>query len=222
MSEATVQRCAVQGAPTGWPQLHVLVATHHESTTLAAGRDAARQRMRALLLQHAGPQIAAPLLATARAASGARRASISHDHTVSLLAWCAHGCIGIDAIHPQRLAAMAPDELVATAALYLGPLAATAVRQAPAAPQARAVFAEAWACHEAKLKCLGLALDEWSPAVQAQLAGCTTVGVAPPGGGGTLAAPWVARLAWRGWLGAAEPIGLAPTARPPAHCAAKR
>ena len=180
MSESEVQRCAVADAPSGWPALHVLRVAHLRSVDLAAGRDAARQRVRDLLLRHAGPEIAAPVLAAARAAAGASCASISHEHSHSLLAWCAQGSIGIDSVSLLRLADMSLPALVATATLYLGPKAAAVIGLSMSTVQARSRFADAWARHEASLKCLGLALDEWSPAVQAQLAGCSTAVVLPP------------------------------------------
>ena len=197
MSEPEVQRCEVVDAPRGWPELHVLVVAHPRSADLAAGREAARQRMRELLLRHAGPEIAAPFLAAARAARGACRASISHEQSHSLLAWCEHGCIGIDIVSPQRLADMAPPTLAATAALYLGPKASAVISPTTEASQARRLFADAWARHEARLKCLGLALDEWSPALQIQMARCLTAVVSPPLQDHAGSALWVTRIAWR-------------------------
>jgi hypothetical protein len=196
MSEPEVQRCEVVDAPSAWPELHVLAVAHPRSADLAAGRDAARQRTRELLLRHAGPEIAAPFLATARAARGACRASISHEQSHSLLAWCEHGCIGIDIISPQRLADMASPALAATAALYLGPKASAEISPTTETSQARRLFADAWARHEASLKCLGLALDEWSPTLQVQMARCLTAVVGPSLHDPAGSVPWVIRIAW--------------------------
>ena len=197
MSELNVHRCAVLGAPRRWPQLHVLTVAHMRTSGLAAGRESARQRVRALLLRNAGPEIAASFVAAARAGAGACRASISHESSHSMLAWCEQGCIGIDIVDTHRLADSAPQELAATAALYLGPDVAAVVSSTADASQARRFFADAWARHEASLKCLGLALDEWSPALQAQLATCLTAVVSPPSQDFVVSAGWVTRIAWR-------------------------
>ena len=197
MSEPDVHRCEVVDAPCHWPELHVLAVVHPRSTDLAAGREAARERVRALLLRCAGPEVAASAVASARAAPGACRASISHESSHSLLAWCEEGCIGIDIVSALRLADSAPPVLAATAALYLGPDAAAVISSAADASQARSLFADAWARHEASLKCLGLALDEWSPALQAQLATCLTAVVSPPSQDFVVSAGWVTRIAWR-------------------------
>ena len=197
MSEHEVQRCAVLDAPSDWPALQVLMVVHPQSADLAAGRDAARQRVRELLLRDAGPEIAAPFLAVARAAPGAGRASISHAQTHSLLAWCQRGCIGIDSVSPLSFADMSLQDLVALAVLYLGPKAAAAILLTTEAAKARTLFASAWARHEASLKCLGLPLDEWSPGLQRQLAGCLTAEVAPPAKTVAKAAASVIRIAWR-------------------------
>lgn len=55
-------------------------------------------------------------------------------------------------------------------------------------------FAAAWAAHEARLKCIGRPLVEWSPALSARLAGVRSAAVELP--------PWaaadhVAAVAWR-------------------------
>jgi 4'-phosphopantetheinyl transferase len=197
MSESDVQRCEVADAPRCWPELHVLVVTHPRSVDLAIGREAARRRVRALLLRHAGPEIAASLVAAARAAPGACRASISHDSSRSVLAWCEHGCIGIDIVGAHRLVDSAVPALAIAAALYLGPDTAAVISSTTDAAQARTLFADAWARHEASLKCLGLALDEWSPALQVKLATCSTAVVSTPSEDIAGPAEWVTRIAWR-------------------------
>lgn len=65
------------------------------------------------------------------------------------------GPIGIDAVE-----AAAFGEMTDVARLYLGPETAAAVRLS--ADPGRA-FADAWAEREARIKCLGLELAEWSP-----------------------------------------------------------
>ena len=196
MNGPDVQRCAVLDAPSGWPALQVLMLRHRQPTDLAAGREAARQQVRALLLRKAGPEIAAPFLAAARVAPGAARASISHESSYSLLAWCETGCIGIDAVSPKRLDGMSRQALADVAMTYLGPHAASVMR-ATAEAHASAWFADAWARHEASLKCLGLALEEGSPALQSQLAGCLTAVVVPPPRVFVSEALLAIRIAWR-------------------------
>lgn len=197
MSDPDVHRCDVVDAPRHWPELHVLAVVHPLSTDLAAGREAARERARALLLRHAGPEVAASAVASARAAPGACRASISHESSHSLLAWCGHGCIGIDIVDVGRLADSAPPALAATAALYLGSDAAEVIASAADASQAIRLFADAWSRHEASLKCLGLALDEWSRALQVELATCSTAIVSHTRQDIVALVGGVIRIAWR-------------------------
>ncbi len=65
------------------------------------------------------------------------------------------GRIGIDAtpIHPMA-------EAEAVARIYLGPATLATIRAAPNPDRA---FASAWTEREARLKCLGLELVEWTP-----------------------------------------------------------
>lgn len=197
--EPAVQRCDVVDAPPGWPALHVLAVAHPVVAEQcdAAARAAARRRVRELLLRHAGPEIATPFLATARSERGAHRVSISHEPSLSLLAWCEHGCIGIDIVDRRRLAPADPQELADTARLYLGPSSPASASHRSDAPGARVRFAEAWSRHEAKLKCLGLELGEWVPALEARLSSCQSAVVQLPPADHAGASPWVARVAWQ-------------------------
>ena len=54
-------------------------------------------------------------------------------------------------------------------------------------------FLSYWACHEARLKCAGLALVEWSDALATQLAGIHAVPVKLPPWAGDAAGA----VAWR-------------------------
>lgn len=118
--------------------------------------------------------------------------SISHAPGLSLAAWCRHGAVGVDVQAVPRAAGRA--ELWRTAALFFSPnQLQTLDRQALAAPFFE-VFARAWAAHEAALKCAGLALAEYTPALAARLAGVRVAALALPG----RAAPGlVAAVAWR-------------------------
>lgn len=83
--------------------------------------------------------------------------SISHEAGLSLAAINLHGPIGVDLMRPRDI----PD-WAALARDYLGP--ATARALAACAPAQRAnALARAWTAREASLKCLGLALAEWTP-----------------------------------------------------------
>ena len=102
--------------------------------------------------------------------------SISHAPGWSLIAWRAHGAVGVDL--QTRLA---PDDLPAAelqriATLYLGPDFWS--NRPPALVDLSNIaiyniaFIKLWVAHEARLKCLGEPLQEWSPALQARLAAC--------------------------------------------------
>ena len=117
--------------------------------------------------------------------------SLSHAEGLSLLA-CHSAPVGVDV---QALPVQAD---AATAALFLGPnwhLAQSA--QAPTASISIA-FETAWTQHEARLKCAGEPLVEWSEALAARLAHyrCAPLQSAALSG-------WCAALAW-------QPVGAAP------------
>lgn len=102
--------------------------------------------------------------------------SISHDGNLSLAALRPHGAVGIDLMQVRAV----PD-LQQVARDYLGPEAAAAL--AGVAPDRRALaFARAWSAHEAQLKCLGLGLVEWEPALSRRLARCVTRALDAPDG----------------------------------------
>lgn len=94
--------------------------------------------------------------------------SISHEAGLSLAALRVGGRIGIDLMASD--AAALPDQ-EALARDYLGPQAVAALHDTPA-QQRQASFARLWTAHEACLKCLGLPLQEWSPALARDIARC--------------------------------------------------
>lgn len=135
----------------------------------------------------------APALAARLAATGL---SISHAPGLSLVAWHPAGPVGVDVQALSEAEAIAPEDQARLAALYLGPdsipdQAAALSRQAQAAINT-IVFAHHWATHEARLKCLGEPLREWSPALHARLLACRASAIALPG-----VARWAAAVAWR-------------------------
>jgi 4'-phosphopantetheinyl transferase len=109
--------------------------------------------------------------------------SIAHESGLSLVAIHAQGPVGVDVM---QVIAM-PDALDVALA-YLGPEAAQALAERPADQIDRA-FAQAWTAHEARLKCLGMQLEEWHEGLDALLNACSLLALPLP-------APWVAHLAW--------------------------
>lgn len=104
--------------------------------------------------------------------------SISHAPGLTVAAIHVGGSIGIDVMCVDSRAEAMPDwEKVALD--YLGP--PTCRRIATLAPAQRGhAFAQAWAGWEAGLKCLGLALTEWTPALEHRLASCAVRALALP------------------------------------------
>lgn len=82
--------------------------------------------------------------------------SITHAGRFSLAAFNAHGPVGIDLMQVQETA-----DWYRVARDYLGPQVLAALAATPDAQRPLA-FARAWAGREAQLKCLGMALGEWS------------------------------------------------------------
>lgn len=103
--------------------------------------------------------------------------SVSHEAGCSVAAIKLNGPVGIDLL---RLREALPD-IALLSRDYLGPRAAAAIASLPEAGQQTA-FARAWTTHEASLKCLGLPLTEWTPALAERLAACTGVGIVMPEG----------------------------------------
>ena len=116
--------------------------------------------------------------------AGPVQVSISHMAGFSLAAIRIGGAVGVDVMAAQ--APLLPGwELVALD--YLGPQAAAALHRTAPAEQATA-FAQAWVAWEARLKCLGLGLTEWTPSLALRLSACDVHELAlPPGLCGALA-----------------------------------
>jgi 4'-phosphopantetheinyl transferase len=126
----------------------------------------------------------APAISVRGCAATAPGLSISHDAPWSLAAINLNGPVGIDVMRVQDI----PDWR-AVAQDYLGPEVTARLATLPAAQRA-AAFARAWSAHEARLKCLGLGLAEWTPALAESLAACVVLPLAlPDSHAGTLALP---------------------------------
>lgn len=98
--------------------------------------------------------------------------SISHEAGLSLAAVRHGGKVGVDLM---RAADAAMPDWQAVAHDYLGPATLAALKG-----QEQAAFARAWTRHEAALKCLGLQLQEWTPALDRELARCQVRELALP------------------------------------------
>lgn len=109
--------------------------------------------------------------------------SLSHEPGLSLAAIHLAGPVGIDLM---RLGKPLPD-IERLARDYLGPAAAAAIA-GQAGEKQQSGFAQAWVCHEARLKCLALPITEWTPELDKQLARCTATNLAMPVG-------WIAAVA---------------------------
>lgn len=117
--------------------------------------------------------------------------SLSHAEGLSLLA-CHSAPVGVDV---QALPVQAD---AATAALFLGPNWHLAQSGQAQAAHISIVFAAAWTQHEARLKCAGEPLVEWSDALAARLARYHCAPLRGPALQG-----WCAALGW-------QPVGAAP------------
>ena len=135
-------------------------------------RPAARAQLRLLLAGYLGlaPDQLALSLEPGRAPRLEQRwrgqplfLSLSHARDAALLALCPGVPIGVDLAEVEPM----PD-CAAVAELYLGPRAAARLATL-AGPERDAAFARAWATLEARGKCLGLGLAEWSAARARQL-----------------------------------------------------
>lgn len=89
--------------------------------------------------------------------------SLSHEAGLSVAAVNRFGPVGVDIVR-----ASAEWDWRGVALDYLGPDVATDIAAQPLIKQNQA-FLQAWARHEAKLKCLSLDLVEWSPPLQSRL-----------------------------------------------------
>jgi 4'-phosphopantetheinyl transferase len=95
--------------------------------------------------------------------------SISHDGDLSVAAMRLDGgAVGIDVMQVTDV-----PEWQAVARDYLGPACAATLDGMPA-------FARAWSEREARLKCRGMALDEWRAADEPLLAACACLPLVLP------------------------------------------
>ena len=128
------------------------------------------------------------------------RLSIAHAAGWSLVAWH-RGPVGVDLQDRAAQQGMDAAERRRLSVLYLGQDEGSnhALAHAGRAPEAikNEAFAARWAAHEARLKCLGQPLQEWSPTLQAALAGCTARSLTLPVPMADAAPGWAGAVAWQ-------------------------
>lgn len=146
-------------------------------------RDAARQQVRAVLREILGDvELVScpgqPIRLTGQ--DNPPGISVSHESGLSLLAIHRSGPVGIDLLKLPD----SPDwqaQMPRLALDYLGPKIAQRIAILPHEEQ-MTQFAQAWTEHEASLKCQGLALEEWSAALEKKLQPCHVQQLALPTG----------------------------------------
>ena len=104
--------------------------------------------------------------------------SVSHMPSLSVAAISRRSAIGVDVIGVGGLGGDLPD-WAQVALDYLGPAHAALLRSSSPAHRP-AAFAEAWTRYEACLKCFGLELTEWTPALARRLANCQVLALSLP------------------------------------------
>jgi 4'-phosphopantetheinyl transferase len=104
--------------------------------------------------------------------------SISHEAGLTLAALRSGGKVGVDLM---RTADAPLPDWEALAHDYLGPEVVARLSRLGAVERPHG-FAQAWSGHEAALKCLGLPLQEWTPALARALASCEVAALALPDG----------------------------------------
>ncbi|CDS53176.1 4'-phosphopantetheinyl transferase [Polaromonas sp. CG9_12] len=102
--------------------------------------------------------------------------SVSHEAGLSVAALRRNGPVGVDILR------IAPAfDWQAVARDYLGPQAVRRIASLPE-PEQPLAFAREWTRLEAGLKCLGIGLQEWSPALAQRLARCQLMALDLPSG----------------------------------------
>lgn len=181
-----VQHCVVEdGALQSAPQLRLVQGLSHDRVQ---ARLQARAALRSCLAQDLGcPEVALQISNQRNEAPqlwlcGERLAqpfcSISHTPGLALLAWHGGGPVGVDiqAVNDG----VSRRELLAVAQIFLAPNAAQALDGIAQGTLFFKAFASAWATQEARLKCAGVGLVEWSAELESYLAclHCTPVALA--------------------------------------------
>ena len=158
----------------GWTVISVPLAS-------ACPRLVARERIRLALRESIAAFFELPLLSVALSERPGQALvlddpqrtiglSVSHASGLSLAALHVHGTIGVDLMELPPSPLAMPD-LERVSSDYLGPAVCKRLSTLPAAQRAGA-FVHEWTRYEAQLKCLGMALTEWSATLERQLSIC--------------------------------------------------
>jgi 4'-phosphopantetheinyl transferase len=153
------------------------------NTPNTINRDVARQRVRQVLREILGDEelVSSPGQPIRLAREGSTTCiSVSHEAGLSLVAVNYAGPVGIDLMRPLATADWF-EQILVVAHDYLGPEIAQELACLPAEAQMRQ-FAVRWTEHEARLKNLGLGLEEWQPALAQRLSACRVEQLLLPGG----------------------------------------
>ena len=113
---------------------------------------------------------------------GCLQVSVSHMPGMSLAAITKLTGVGVDLMQVDQDVKVMFDwthNWAQVALDYLGPVESGLLKSTPSSYRPTA-FAEAWTRLEARLKCLGLALTEWTPILEKQLAACHVMALALP------------------------------------------
>lgn len=146
-------------------------------------RDVARQRVRQVLREILGDEalVSSPGQPIRLARQGSTTGiSVSHEAGLSLVAVNYAGRVGVDLMRPLASADWF-EQIPVLAHDYLGPEIAQELACHPAEAQMQH-FAERWTEHEARLKYLGLGLEEWQPTLAQRLSTCRAEQLVLPGG----------------------------------------
>ena len=181
-----VQHCVVEGgALLSAPQLRLVQGLSHDREQ---ARVQAHAALRSCLAQNLGCPEDALQISNQRNEVpqlwlyGERLAqpfcSISHTPGLALLAWHDGGSVGVDIQAVNE--GVSRHELRAVAQIFLAPNTAQALDGIALDALFFKAFASAWAAQEARLKCAGVGLVEWSVKLEASLAclHCTPVALA--------------------------------------------
>ena len=154
-------------APTPDDGVVVIGVRYQDSTPRVIQRETIRQAAREVLASLTGEPAGCfgihsdpgrPLYVMVQGHDSDIGCSLSHEFGWSLAAINLHGPVGVDVMDVDDKA-----DWDAVSRDFLGPETTAMLRAAPFELRARR-FAQAWARHEALLKCAGLPLVEWSEA----------------------------------------------------------
>ncbi len=205
MLAALVVHAWPQGLPQALADLHDNAGLTVISVTTppAASRPEARLAIRHALQSTVAAWRGQPLSAITLLSSPGQRVqvmapgtalnvAISHMPGLSVAAIGTHSAVGVDVMAAGEQAL--PPDWVQVAHDYLGPLVTATLHQQPNTHRPGA-FAQAWVSLEARLKCLGMGLTEWTPALATRLNQCHVVPLnGLPGVCGALALEQVTQL----------------------------